>query len=311
MSHIQSVLGSVPLGDRKISFHEHIYVDRMAENRADGLLHDPTTMEHELKIAKDAGIDMIVDLSSIGIGRDPLGVAHNPLKLAELSRATGIEIVTCTGHYGDPFLDRKWLDSRSHTVIADGYIADIHEGIGDTGIKAGVIGELSSQANYVSSAEERILHAAARAHRVTGASVLVQAPKYPVAFTQLDILIGDGVDPRKIVIGNANVPGDEDYVRELARRGANVGLDLFVFGTPSRYDLERFAKLIMKLVDDGRADQLILSSNVGKRSHLTVYGGGGYAYVLSAISVLEEHGVPREVLQDATNSNPSRILALE
>jgi len=67
------------------------------------------------------------------------------------------------------------------------FVKELTEGVGDTGIKAGIIAEIGTFRSLVNPREEKVFRAAARAHRKTGAPIsthamLVENPKKFLAF---------------------------------------------------------------------------------------------------------------------------------
>ena len=83
-------------------------------------------------------MDTIVDLTPPELSRDPGG-------LARISEAAGVNIICGTGHYlrlQQPPGTRRFIDESPPEAIAEPMIRDLTEGIGDTGIRAGVIGEI-------------------------------------------------------------------------------------------------------------------------------------------------------------------------
>jgi predicted metal-dependent phosphotriesterase family hydrolase len=100
----------------------------------------------ELNDYVDAGGATLIDCTSIEIGRDPS-------KLRTVSERTGLKIVMGTSHYRHPYLDRDWFDRHDVDSIAEGHIRDIRDGVGDTGIRAGIIGEAASERDFIPTLE--------------------------------------------------------------------------------------------------------------------------------------------------------------
>jgi phosphotriesterase-related protein len=284
--------------------HEHIFANLLQEYRRDGLLSDPALAIHELQFLKRAGGSTIVDVTTSEIGPNPAG-------LRKVSEATGIKIVMGVGHYREPYLDKEWFDRTSVDAIADLIVHDIVEGVGDTGIRGGIIGEIGADKWYVSALEERSFRAAARAHRRTGLTITTHAARWPVGRAQVDLLMDEGVDPRRIIVGHSDTVPDPAYHEELARRGCFVEFDT-IRGSMGSWDLERITGYVMALLERGLGDRILLSHDTFLRSQLHVNGGSGYDYILTSfVPRLRNAGLGDSEIQMLMVDNPRRALTGE
>ena len=127
------------------------------------LYNEQKTIEEVYKY-RLAGGGTIVDVTSIGIGRDPLA-------LARISRATELNIVM-GGSYYVPLSYPEDMDSKTEDSIYEGIVEDIVSGVGSTEIKTGVIGEIGNHFP-MSDNEAKVLRASARAQIETGAPILI------------------------------------------------------------------------------------------------------------------------------------------
>jgi len=300
---VMTVLGPVPSADLGITLpHEHVFIDLVREYRGDGLLNDPVLAVRELREYVDAGGRTLVDCTSVGLARDPLG-------LVEVSRQTGLHIVMGCGYYRDPYLPPE-LDRMSVDAVADTIVRDIEQGVDGTGVRAGVIGEIGCDRPHLSALEERSFRAAARAHRRTGLTITTHAARWPVGLPQLDLLAEEGVDPNRVVVGHCDMVPDPSYHLALARRGAFVQLDT-VQGD-SQYDTEQRVAWIRNLAEHGFLDRVLLSQDVCLRSNLRAHGGPGYAYVPSTFTDrLRTAGFAESDVHTLLVDNPRRALTGE
>ena len=274
MSSVMTVTGPIDAKDLGVTLmHEHVFANLIQEYRRDGLLNDPNLAEYEVQFLKRAGGSTLVDLTTAEIGPNPIG-------LRNVSSATGVQIIMGVGHYRDPYLNKEWFDKMSVDSIADLMVHDIQEGVGDTGVRGGIIGEIGSDKWYISAQEERSFRAAARAHRKTGLTVSTHAARWPVGLAQVDILVKEGVDPRRIVVGHCDTVPDPRYHETLARRGCYVEFDT-IRGYLREWDLNRITGYIMNLLHAGFGSQILLSQDTFLRSHLHVSGGSGYDFLLT------------------------------
>jgi predicted metal-dependent phosphotriesterase family hydrolase len=280
--------------------HEHVFIDLVREYRGSGLLIDEELACAELRALTGAGGRTLVDLTTDEIGRDPAA-------LRRVSEATGIFIVMGCGHYRDPYLDRDWFDRTPVDAIADEIVCDITEGVGSSGIRAGIIGEIGADRGYISAAEERSFRAAARAHLRTGVTINTHAARWPVGLAQLRLLAEEGVDPRRVIVGHTDsvpVPG---YQLDLVRQGCYVSFDSI--GTGSLYNTRRAADYVLDLVRAGFGSQILLSHDVCLHDHLRAAGGCGYAYVLTEfLAMLTVAGLDEEQVRAFTTDNPRAAL---
>jgi phosphotriesterase-related protein len=287
--------------------------------RANLRLDDVEVGAAEARAFKDEGGGTIVDVSPPGIGRDPRG-------LRAIAARSGLHVVTCTGFY----LARSHpahVASASVEQLAEEMIHEIREGIGDTGIRPGIIGEIGlGEPMYVPghtgdemhADEEKVLHAAGRAQRATGLPLTLHIYNYRpnrLAHMALDVLETEGVALDRVVVGHLDTRIDLEYVASLMARGAYAEFDTFgieAYSDPSlsEYprDTERIAALV-ELVRQGHTERLLVSHDVCTRMQLIAYGGWGYAHISRHIEPrLRKAGVTREQIETIRIANPRRLL---
>jgi predicted metal-dependent phosphotriesterase family hydrolase len=279
--------------------HEHVFIDLMREYRGDGLLHDEELAVLELAAFKAAGGGTIVDCTSDGLGRDPLA-------LQRVAQATGLNLVMGSGHYREPYLDRDRLDRLSVDRLADDIVRDLDVGVGDTGIRAGIIGEVGCD-RFITALEERSFRAAARAHIRTGVAITTHAARWPVGMSQLDLLAEEGVDARRVIVGHCDLVPDPAYHLALAQRGAFVQFDTVQGG--AEHDIERRIGYVKAISAAGFEDRVLLSQDVCLRSNLAAMGGCGYTYVITGFRErLLDAGLAEELVTRFLVDNPRRAI---
>jgi phosphotriesterase-related protein len=252
----------------------------------------------------------IVDVSSIGQPRDPAF-------LREVARRAQVQVVLGTGYYKDAWLPEDARDMSIDAMTA-AIVRDLTTGIGDTGIRAGVIGEVGVSRNptYL---EKRSLAAAARAQRETGAGLVLHLdigaadPEYHDA---LDALAAEGADLGRVAVSHlVPRPNHLDLLRSLAGRGCFLAFDnlgaekwLLVDDLVNTHP-EVQVSSIRALIYHGLLRHILLSQNVAHVSQMTVNGGNGYEYVLRiAVPLLQAYGVSDEAIRTMTIDNPRRLL---
>jgi phosphotriesterase-related protein len=280
--------------------HEHLFIDLVRDYRGDGLLNDEALAVQEVTAFRDAGGRTIVDVTSIGLGRQPEA-------LRRVSQETGLQIVMGTGHYREPYLDRAVIDRSTVDELADEIVRDLEVGVDGTSVRAGIIGEIACD-RWISSAEERAFRAAARAHRRTGTTITTHAARWPIGGAQLDLLAEEGVDPRRVIVGHCDMVPIPEYHLSLARRGAYVQFDVIQGG--NEYDIESRIEWLRRLVDAGFERQILLSQDICLRSNLLAMGGPGYAYVITEFRRrLEGAGFSAELIDRFLIDNPREAIA--
>lgn len=336
MSKIRTLKADIPPASAgTILPHEHVLINMLRDYRsAGGLLIDVETMTSEVAAFAAAGGGTIVDLTVGELAAGTVGQrgygdaadlepdpgtysrpAANVRALHEISNRTGIHIVVGTGHYRDPYLDKDWFDRHSVDRIAEYLIRDIEEGFADTGLRAGVIGEIGSDRWYVSAAEERSFRAAARAHHRTGATITTHSNHWASQVdAQLALLHEEDVPPEKIIIGHVDLVADADHAMEMARRGVYVQFDYFADcvqgGVVNRQSLKQRVNSVLKLIRAGYRDQILVSHDVALESSLQINGGTGFTFLLEAgKEAFLEAGLTEEDFDHITRTNSQRALS--
>lgn len=265
------------------------------------------------------GGDLIVDVTPKNVGGDPERVRG-------VARETGVQFVHGTAfyvHYSHP--DR--VTDMDEDEIADEFVSDVLTGIDDTGVRAGIVGEIGASERILPE-EEKCIRGGARAARRTGAPLSIHTPFHrdeedPTtkrALWCLDIAEEEGLPPEQVIICHRDqskwLESELQYQKEIADRGAYVEFDLF--GHPEAYheivddaqpsDLDR-VRYVEEMIAAGHEDRLLLSHDVFVKTVLRKYGGNGYAHILENIlPVLRARGMAEEMLRRLVVENPRQVL---
>lgn len=255
------------------------------------LLDDPELAIRELSPLSQYGDSAIVDLT-------PSTLTTQEQVLAEVSRRAGVHIVRGCGFYVHP-THPDWVETATASALKDFFVSELTDGIGDTGIRPGIIGELGTL-SPPTQRELRILAAAGEAAAETGAAVNVHLDPFGHhGLTAVQTLRDSGVAPDRIVLSHldAYIALDHSYHRELASTGVilefdNFGLEQYTTlrGELARNasDLERLQHLA-GLIHDGFVGQLVLGLDVFTKAQLCRFGGTGYDHLLKRlVPVLQE-----------------------
>jgi phosphotriesterase-related protein len=283
-------------------------------NNIDDLrLTDEEVAIEEAMLYKRAGGNTIVEVSSIGLCRDPEG-------LARISRATGLNIIMGSGYYVGASHPPE-LAKKSEEEIAEEIAHDILEGVDGTGIRAGIIGEIGCTVPLLED-EKKVLRASAKAQQRTGAAISVHpSSRDDLVLEIVDILGEAGADLHHTIICHVNHFGfSRETLCRLADAGCYIEIDnfgqdavpfpVFVFGhfleTPS--DTQRI-EAIIRLIEDGYIDKILISGDRCLKQHLVKYGGYGYAHILNNIAPwMRLKGISEKSINKILVENPSRMM---
>jgi phosphotriesterase-related protein len=311
MAHVQTVLGPIDPADLGFTLpHEHTQIALWhVPDRWDywQLTRDEPVILEELAAYRAAGGSALVDLTPAGVSRDPAW-------LVEVARASGLHIVMGAGWYRGAYYPATLdVDRRSVDSLADELAREIEEGVGETGVRPGILGEIGTDKPWVSAAEERIHRAVARAARRTGLAITTHAVLSAVGRDQLALFEAEGADPTRVVIGHADSYPNLDHYLALIDRGASVEFDFLgmSFTPQERHGEGRIVALTCELLSRGHVDHVLLSQDVCHDSQLRRYGGNGYAYLAEAfLPRLRDAGVSDAEIETMTVANPRRLLTI-
>lgn len=300
-------------GNEPKTFFEPFTAQRRYEITADpyavcdnAILDDFAIATKEMIAFKNAGGNTIIDCTLDEIGRDAV-------KLKKLSEQSGVNIVMGCGHYYKK-AHFDYVKEATVKQLTDELIKDITVGVSETGIKAGIIGEIGTS-EVVYPEEKKTLIAAARASVETGKAIHVHTDLYTENGEEIiDIITQQGVKPEKICIDHVDVVIREDYIQRLLDRGAYVEFDNFgkeyFLSLEHRfaYDLERIYSL-KKLIDKGYKSNILLSNDICLKSMLREYGGNGYEHLLKTVmKMATDVGIPKETYLEMLSDNVKNFM---
>ncbi len=277
-------------------------------------LYSESTAVEELTRYRLAGGDSIVDATSIGIARDPLA-------LARISRATGVQIVM-GGSYYVPLSHPPDMDDRTEDSILEEIVSDVTVGVGDTGVRTGVIGEVGNHVPMTPN-EAKVLRASARAQVETGAPILIHPGFHrdaPVSI--MEMLVSTGADPEHVIFGHLSLCFDTDQIGDLADYGCFLEFDTFGLewselaaaqstGTTDFIVTNDDHRLWMIewLFEHGYGDQVVIAQDNFVKIQMTRFGGKGYAHIPENIVPRMRHrGWTQTQIDAILIENPARAL---
>ncbi len=274
------------------------------------ILSDPNIARQELLEFKKAGGKTIVDLTTVGMGRDPV-------ILRDISKELGINIITSCGYYKEKFYP-SYVKEKTETELARLMIDEIQIGIDGTNIRAGIIGEIGTSEKILPS-EKKVLKSAAIAQIETGVSLSIHVhPWIENGLEVLDILAKSNADLNRTIICHVDAKINLDYCKAIVKRGATIEFDNFgkeysgdATGLTFTNDRERILSL-KKIIEMGFISQILISTDICLKTDLHRYGGWGYDHILTnLVPVMVNNGITREHLQVIMVENPKRLLTAE
>jgi phosphotriesterase-related protein len=261
MPVIQSVTGKLkPEKMGKTLMHEHVLVGYAGWD-VDWVR--PGRSKREMrKIAadkvaemKDEGIKTMIDPCPSDLGRDIEFIA-------EVASKAKFNIVAATGLYHEHegaaphWKMRTAFGGPQENAMAELMIKELTEGVGKTGIKAGII-KVATSAGVITDYEKTVLTAAAKASVATGAPITTHTDRGTMGPEQQKFLTDHGVPAHRIIIGHSCGTSDHDYHMRIARAGSYLGFDRFGLDI-IHPDAERVSSLL-KLLKKGAGDRIVVS----------------------------------------------------
>lgn len=277
MSRVRTALGDLDAQRLGVTYaHEHLILDSALVEAAYPhiLLNDLDAATTEVSAAVAVGVSTMVDAMPCASGRDVV-------RLAELSRRTGVNIIVATGlHHPRYYGPRHWTGTVSPEELAALFVADITDGIDIfdyTGplvqrspYRAGVI-KVATGGGPLEPRDRRLFEAAAIAHYRTGAPILTHCEQGRGALEQIEAFDTLGVPANVLLLSHTDKVTDATYHREMARSGAwllyDQGLRQADTAAPGT------VALLAQHVSDGTLDRVVLGTDGARRDLWTAFGG--------------------------------------
>jgi 5-phospho-D-xylono-1,4-lactonase len=307
---VRTVTGDLPPDELGCTdYHEHLLM--RSPLLAGEELEDIGRSADEARSLNKAGIDTVVELTPIGLGRDPEG-------LAAIARDSGLHIVAATGvHREAHYPAGHWVRRTDEDVLADRFTRDVLDGCdtaddGDpTGrpcsVRAGII-KCGTGYWSIAPLERTVLAAAARAHRATGVPIVCHLEMGTAAHEVVDLLTNAGVPPEGIALAHADRNPDPGLHAELTQRGVYLGYD--GMARAMYWPDSTILECLITTARRGRSDRLLVGGDVARRSSFRSYGG------LPGMDYLPRVFAPRlaadggdDLLERILVANPAAFLA--
>ncbi|MCX8180272.1 MAG: hypothetical protein N3E41_02680 [Thermofilaceae archaeon] len=317
MGVIRTVLGDIPSDAFGMALtHEHIMCDFIGADKIDRTRYDRRevfeVMLPFLVEIKELGVTGFVDCTPAFIGRDPL-------LLLNLSKATGIHILTNTGLYKEPYLPKYAFESTVDE-LAEIWVSEIEEGVEDEIVRArwGRVERYPVKAGFIKIAvnpgrllpvQDKIVRAAARCSLSTGVAIVCHTGEGVAALELLKVVEQEGLDTNRLIVAHSDAIESLNYHAEILQRGAWVSYDGI-----SETTVDRTLKLVDFIVSNGYEKQVLLSQDAGWYN-VSEQGGGkirGFSYIIKEfLPLLQREGYSSKLINKIFVENPSRAFEIK
>ncbi len=252
-----SELGTVLMHEHVFNVTAEIQIAHPGFNGWDPEVEVPRA-QATLRELKQAGVDTLVELSPIGLGRS--------LELIRGACAgSGLNVVLATGLYTYDVLPRPWHFSGPGTLLGGDepldelMRSDLRDGIEGSGVRPGFL-KCAIDAAGLTEHVERVLRSVCRIHGETGTPICVHtAPAHHRGTEALRVLREEGVDPARVMLAHCGDTTEVDHLAELAESGALLGMDRF--GLDVILPFEDRVATVVALCERGLAGSMVLSQD--------------------------------------------------
>jgi phosphotriesterase-related protein len=287
--------------------HNHVWIEPNPQaDPAAPVLNQYNPINDELKLYRAAGGGSLLDCQPGGCGR-------NATKLAQLSKASGVNIIACTGFHRQKYYSPDhWLFSTSSEQARAYFVQELISALEETKdqpepIRAGFI-KIALESAW-GDTPQATLEGAADAAYQTGSLVEIHTEKGRLAEKAAIYFEDHGVASHQLVLCHLDKKPDPGLHAELARFGALLEYDTFY--RPKYEPESRLWPLIHKMVAAGLSDHVALATDMAEGEMYTTIGNGpGLASLPTEIqSKLRQIGISESSIQQMLGGNIARRLA--
>lgn len=307
---VVSVLGLIPATSLGVTdAHDHLFLRTPVLPGQE--LQDLERSSAEVLAAQVSGIQTIVELTPIGLGR-------RPEMMRALAEATGVNVVGATGYHRDAHYPADhWVYAASVDQLAERIVTDLTQGMHPADwldststldvARAGVI-KAGASYQHISRAERARMAAAAVGSRRTGAAIIVHTEIGTCGHEIVDLLEGEGIAPGRVILAHLDRNPDPELHADLAARSVMLEYD-----TPGRIKYRPdsdLLDLIESMVAAGHVDHLMLGLDLGQRDYFHSYGGGpGMTYLMDTFVPRLRRRIGEQAVETILVANPARTFA--
>ncbi|MGW2832475.1 phosphotriesterase family protein [Streptomyces sp. NPDC001286] len=300
MSSVRTVLGDVRPEELGVcDAHDHLF---LRSARLPGQeLNDAAAARAELAAFRAVGGGTVVQWTPYGMGR-------RAADLPDLSRASGVHVVCATGLHQAAHYSAQLVEEL-RGGLAEVFVAELTQGIGTSGVRAGLI-KVAGGFHALDAHARWTMTAAAEAHHATGAPIAVHLELGTGALDVLDLLCGRlGVEPHRVILGHLNRSPDPVVQRQAAEAGAYLAFD----GPSLAHHATdwRMPQAVRALAEAGFGHRLLLGGDTVVAGARSVDGGPGMPYLLRRVRPRLALELGEELMDSVLTENPGRAFAVE
>ncbi len=320
MPQVQTVRGAVDTAELgQTLMHEHVFVltpDVQQNYPEEWGSEDQRVADAVEKLTALAatGVRTIADPTVVGLGR------YIP-RIQRVAEKVGLNIVVATGCYtfeDVPFFFRARgpalnaaLGTEVPDPMVDLFVRDITEGITGTGVRTAFL-KCAIDAPGLTGGLERVMRAVARAHGQTGVPITVHThPRRHTGLLAKEVLVQEGVDPGRVVLGHSGDTKDADHLCELADAGFLLGMDRFGINLDTTFEAR--ADVVVEMCRRGYAERMVLSQDAScyidwvEPEVMALLPQWRYTHIHEEVlPYLREHGVTEEQIETMLVGSPRR-----
>lgn len=299
---IRTVLGDIDAKDLGFTLaHEHILTQPAGGGEKDEPDHVLNSLPKAIQMLdefKAIGGDAVIEATPETWGRNVEG-------MYVASMESGVHVVACTGWMNQDSGMTEVEDELSIEDMMEIMNHDIEVGMNGTSIKPGWV-KCGTSYMHITPNEEKAIRAGARVATKHGMVLHAHTSTGTMGIEILEILEEENFDLSRMILAHIDRFPDLWYHRQLLKKGAYL-----LYDGPHKakyYPDQMRVDLLKQLVEDGYEDQIMLSNDMGRRSHHTVYGGGpGFNWMKQRfIPRLLDEGLSQEVIDKFMIHNPAR-----
>ncbi|MEU0005810.1 phosphotriesterase [Streptomyces sp. NPDC006314] len=300
MSRVRTALGDIDPAELGVcDAHDHLFL--RSPQLPGRELDDVRAARAELAAFRAAGGAAVVQWTPYGMGR-------RAADLPELSRATGVRVVCATGLHQAAHYSRELLGGLRDR-LADVFVSELTEGIGRSGVRAGLI-KVAGGFHGLDAHARWTMTAAAEAHHATGAAIAVHLELGTGALDVLDLLCGElGVPGDRVILGHLNRFPDPVVQRQAAESGCWLAFD----GPSLAHHVTdwRMPEAVRALAEAGFGNRLLLGGDTVVAGARSVDGGPGMPYLLRRVRPRLAEAVGAELVDRILTEHPGRAFAAD
>jgi predicted metal-dependent phosphotriesterase family hydrolase len=277
---VMTVSGAIDAAQMGVTdAHDHLFL--RSPILAGEEIIDPVAVAEEMRDGARSGLQTIVELTPIGLGR-------RPELLCRVAEAAGVQVIAATGYHRDAhYPDRHWVLHASESTLIDRMRKDLTVGMHPTDwtdpslplseARAGVV-KAGASLNGITTNERRRLVCAAAVAATAGVAVVVHTEAATCADEITDLLVGEGLPAEQVILAHMDRNPDPARHIELLARGVMLVYDT-IGRTKYHPDSVRL-DLIEAVCAAGHGDRILLGLDIGRASTLHVNGGYGLRYLM-------------------------------